>query len=98
MNHDGAYLNNIQQYQWVYAPCWCIFILSVYKALAKAPAEMGFEKQIIRVIKPRRAPQEAPTWHLCSFAESVIVGNTLPSEVFVPKAPIKKGGGVLSQR
>jgi len=63
-------------------------IPSVYKAHAKAPVEMEFAKQIIRFIKPRRAPQEAPTWHLCSFAESVIVGKTLPSEVIVFKASI----------
>jgi hypothetical protein len=46
----------------------------------------GISKQIICLIKPRRAPQEAPTWHLCSYAESVIVGKTLPSEVPVLKA------------
>ncbi len=74
------------------------FILSGYNAHIKTPLEIGFAKQIIRSIKPRRAPREAPTWHLCSFAESVIVGKTLPSEVPVFKAPIRKGGEVIYPR
>lgn len=77
MNHDGSLFDNKQQ---IFAPLWCIicFLRIGYFAESRGAVSLA---------EPRGSA------HMASFSssESVIVGKTLPAEVFVSPASIMKG-------
>ena len=65
------------------------FIFSMYPVPQDTAARAGISQNVVRYFSLAEPRGSA---HLASFrlAESVIVGNTLPSEVSVSQAPIFK--------
>ena len=74
MNHDGSLFDNKQQ---IFAPLWCIICIQHVGCVRKYSGIVG----ISSLAEPRGSA------HMASFSssESVIVGNTLPTEVSVSR-------------
>ena len=79
MNHDGAYFTISNKHLHQHGAFFVFSVLVSSKDFV----------EIRSVSQPRRASRERPLG-IFQLAESVIVGNTLPSEASVSPAPIFK--------
>ena len=87
LHHDGAFFISSQVAWRAVISIGFTTSLYIYKHISRYKGKEY--KKRLSLTQPRRAPRERPL-DIFQLAESVIVGNTLPSEVPVPQATTQR--------